>query len=65
MAKAQKSFADKSTKSDAAKKGQNVRVIRTVRDTNTGAVRFLDRMVNVPEDANNDQYLKDVLKDGD
>lgn len=55
MAKAQKSFAAKLKGGGADKK--QVRVIRSVRDPETGFVRFEDRMVGVPIDADVATYI--------
>ncbi len=60
MAKAQKSFADKLKGSGSEKK--QVRVIRSVRDPETGAVRFEDRMVGVPVDADVATYIAEEGK---
>ncbi len=66
MAKGQRSFADKARKQAERKEGkQHVRVIKSVKDPDTGAVRFSDRVVAVPADANMDEHLSKVLKEKD
>ena len=60
MAKALKSFAEKLKGSGSDKK--QVRVIKSVRDPETGAVRFEDRMVGVPTDADVAQYIAEQGK---
>ena len=66
MAKGQRSFADKARKHAERKVGtQHVRVIKSVRDPDTGAVRFSDRIVSVPPDANIDERLSKVLEEKD
>jgi len=64
MAKGKRSFADKVRKHAERKaERQHVRVIRSVRDPGTGAVRFSDRVVAVPSDANMDEYLSKVVNE--
>lgn len=64
MAKGKRSFADKVRKHAERKaERQHVRVIRSVRDPDTGAVRFSDRVVAVPSDANMDEYLSKVVNE--
>jgi|GEM_PF-5913336 len=66
MAKGQRSFADKARKhAERKEKTQHVRVIKSVRDPDTGAVRFLDHVVAVPGDANMDEHLSKVLEEKD
>ena len=62
MAKGKRSFADKVRKHAERKtERQHVRVIRSVRDPDTGAVRFSDCVVAVPSDVNMDEYLSKVV----
>lgn len=62
MAKGKRSFADKVRKHAERKvERQHVRVIRSVRDPDTGAVRFSERVVAVPSGANMDEYLSKVV----
>ena len=66
MAKGQRSFADKARKhAERKEKTQHVRVIKSVRDPDTGAVRFLDRVVSVPGGTNMDEHLSKVLEEKD
>ncbi len=66
MAKGQKSFAEKARKQAERKEGmQHVRVIKSVKDPDTGAVRFLDRVVAVPGGANMDEHLSKVVAEKD
>jgi len=62
MAKGDKSFAAKARKQARSKaETRHVRVISSAKDPGTGAVRFSDRMVAVPADADLDEYLKKVV----
>ncbi len=66
MAKEQKSFAEKARKHAERKEGiQHVRVIKSVEDPDTGAVRFSDRVVAVPGGSNMDEHLNKVLAEKD
>ncbi len=66
MAKVQKSFAEKARKHSERKEGiQHVRVIKSIKDPDTGAVRFSDRVVAVPGGANMDEHLSKVLEEKD
>jgi len=66
MAKGQRSFADKARKqAERKEKTQHVRVIKSVKDPDTGAVRFLDHVVAVPGGANMDEHLSKVLEEKD
>ena len=66
MVKGRRSFADKVRKHAEHKaESQHVRVIKSVRDPDTGAVRFSDRIVAVPSDAKMDEYLSKVVKEED
>ena len=66
MAKRSKSFAEKASRHAERKaEKRNVRVVKSVKDPDTGAVRFFDRMVAVPGDANIDEYLSKVLEEKD
>ncbi len=66
MAKGQRSFADKASRHAERKaEKRNVRVVKSVKDPDTGVVRFSDRMVAVPSDANIDGYLSKVLEEKD
>ena len=66
MAKAQKSFADKARQAEEKKSARKfVKVIRSSKDSSHGAVRFIDRMVAVPGDADLDEYLRKVAEGAD
>lgn len=66
MAKGRRTFADKARKHAERKaERQHVRVIKSVTDPNTNAVRFSDRVVAVPADANLDEYLSKVVEEKD
>lgn len=66
MAKRSKSFADKARR-HAERKAEmrHVRVVKSMKDPDTGAVRFSDRMVSVPSDANMEEYLNKVSEEKD
>ncbi|UCD39137.1 MAG: hypothetical protein JSW54_06560 [Fidelibacterota bacterium] len=64
MAKGQTSFAEKAKKAAERKADTRpVRIIKSTKATDTGAVRFSDRMVAVPSDANLDEYLKKMVEE--
>ena len=66
MAKGRRTFVDKVRKHAERKaERQHVRVIKSLRDPNTNAVRFTDRVVAVPSDANLDEYLSKVVEEKD
>lgn len=63
MAKGGRTFADKARKHAERKaEDQHVRVIKSVKDPDTGAVRFSDLVVTVPHDANLDKYLSEFVE---
>lgn len=57
MAKGTKSFTDKLSKKGESQK-KRIRIIRAVKDQETGGVRFLDNMADLPADGNIDDQLK-------
>ncbi|MFB0515158.1 MAG: DUF4295 family protein [Candidatus Neomarinimicrobiota bacterium] len=65
MAKGKRSFADKARKYAERSKAERryVRVVKSVKDSDTGAVRFSERMVAVPSDVNIDEYLRQVVEE--
>ncbi len=66
MAKEQKTFAEKARKHAERKEGmQHVRVIKSVKDPDTGAVRFSDRVVAVPGGVNMEEHMSKVLAEKD
>ncbi len=61
MAKAQ-SFADKVKKAAQDKvQSRAVRLVFTYK-TEKNAWKFVDKMVHVPEDQNEDQYIDEIIK---
>ncbi len=65
MAKGGRTFADKARKHAERKaEDQHVRVIRSIKNPNTGAVKFSDLVVTVPHDADQDKYLSEVVEEG-
>ncbi len=64
MAKGKTSFAEKALEQRERKAAtRHVRVIRSVKDPDTGSVRFSDRMVAVPADANLDEYFRKTAEE--
>ena len=63
MVKAPRSFADKLKGKSAAKDSKHVRVIRSVKDPASGAIRFLDKIVKVPMEGNLDEHLRELLEE--
>ena len=64
MAKGQTSFSDKAKKAAERKiEKRHVRVIKSVKDADTGAIRFSDRMVPIPSDEDMDAYLSKVVSE--
>jgi len=64
MVKGQTSFAEKAKKAAERKTDvRHIRIIKSTRAADTGAVRFADRMVAVPSDANLDEYLKKMVEE--
>ena len=62
MAKASKTFADKmQQKKKEAPTSKMVRIIRTVRDPDNGAIRFLDNMAAVSTAGDLDANLKKLV----
>lgn len=61
MAKGAKTFTDKLTKKGTAQK-KRIRIIRSVRNPNTGSLHFLDNMADLPDDGNIDEQLKKMSK---
>ena len=63
MSKAQKSFSEKAkTKGTARAEKRQVRVIRSMKDPQTGTVKFLDRMESVPPGGNLDESLSKLVQ---
>jgi hypothetical protein len=60
MAKGRTSFAEKAKKAGKRKtEMRHVRVVKGVKTPETGTIRFSDRMVAVPSDADLDEFLKE------
>lgn len=62
MAKASKSFSDKLKSKGAAKGVKHVRIIRSVKDPENGAIRFLDRIASIPLEGNLDEHLRKLVE---
>ncbi|UCH11203.1 MAG: DUF4295 domain-containing protein [Fidelibacterota bacterium] len=61
MSKGQTSFAEKARKAAQRKSDmRHVRVVKSVENPATGAIRFSDRMVAVPSDVDIDEFLKET-----
>ncbi len=63
MAKGSKTFSDKLKGKDAAKGSRHVRVIRSVKDPENGAIRFLDQIAKVPQEGEIADHLSKFLKE--
>ena len=63
MAKAAKSFSDKLKRKGATKSVKHVRVIRSVKDPENGAIRFLDRIASIPLEGNLDEHLRKLVQE--
>ncbi len=65
MAKTPKTFAEKSLKDTSKQIAKRVRIIRSVKDPDTGNVKFLDRMESIPADGDVGSHVSKLLKDED
>ena len=63
MAKAAKSFSDKLKRKGTTKSVKHVRVIRSVKDSENGAIRFLDRIASIPLEGNLDEHLRKLVQE--
>ena len=63
MGKTQKSFADKANKTSRTQaKTRQVRVIRSIKDPESGAVKFFDRMERVADGGQLDKNLSELVQ---
>jgi hypothetical protein len=63
MSKGDRSFAAKVRKQSRTIDKRHVMVIKSIKDPKTGAVRFADRVVAVPTEANMDDVLKQAVEE--
>ncbi len=63
MAKAAKSFASKAHGLDDKSGMKHVRVIQSVKNPATGGVKFLDRVIAVPEEGDLKNHVGKFLKE--
>lgn len=63
MVKGQTSFADKARKAAEKKaEAKPVLVIQSIKNPHTGSIKFSNRMVSIPVDADMDTYLKETVE---
>ena len=62
MAKGAKSFSDK-LKKKSETQTKRIRIIRSVKSPDTGAVRFLDNMAVIPSEGDIGEHVKKHLQE--
>ena len=63
MGKTSKSFAEKAKKAGGTQaETKQVRVIRSMKDPNSGVVKFFDRMETVADGGQLDKHLRELVQ---